>query len=568
MLQFALLIALPTPQAADVVYTARTAAPAVDIQVDDVLAHPRGGVVAVSGLRDSASFSSLFDTIRVQRLDENGDVLWTVDRAKPAGSDGFAPPRAVATPDGRIVLGLTLSTGFLAPSVREIVAYDVVGALDWEFDFAAPSGGAALVALGVLDSGEVVVGGRVGATFSSTPSAYVAAFDSATGQEIWDYTRPTEGRIAILAEGGGVSIGFGESPFSARIERLDASGALVYSRVEPVEFEGTVSPVASDASGAVLARVSWLGPDQWEKLSPGGAIVWSNRNLPIPDEAQTAGLLLADGGAVVAGGVASCCPTPDLTRVAGDGTITWTQALGSAGLSARPRVMDSPAGVFVVPGAFAQAGATDRTPGLDLVLSATGAALPPLVFAEAPTGMGDALGATLDSRGNTWVSARVGSTATLVEGRLYKLVLEGDPSSGLCNAAVPNSTGLRSRIRTAGSGQAARDNLTLAVDRLPASAAVLFLNARLAATIPNAGGSLGTLCLGSDVSRYVRPGEIRFTGPVGEASLQLRLPETPRGAGLAPVVAGQSFFFQAWHRDLVGGQQESNFTNAVRVDFF
>ena len=37
--------------------------------------------------------------------------------------------------------------------------------------------------------------------------------------------------------------------------------------------------------------------------------------------------------------------------------------------------------------------------------------------------------------------------------------------------------------------------------------------------------------------------------------------------GLVAVVPGQTWFFQAWHRDTVAGQSTSNFTDAVEMTF-
>jgi hypothetical protein len=41
------------------------------------------------------------------------------------------------------------------------------------------------------------------------------------------------------------------------------------------------------------------------------------------------------------------------------------------------------------------------------------------------------------------------------------------------------------------------------------------------------GGSLGALCLGGSIGRYVRPGELRTTGVTGFAALPLGLASTP-----------------------------------------
>ena len=39
--------------------------------------------------------------------------------------------------------------------------------------------------------------------------------------------------------------------------------------------------------------------------------------------------------------------------------------------------------------------------------------------------------------------------------------------------------------------------------------------------------------------------------------------DTPDGAGIVSVLAGETWRYQAWHRDTSGGAQTSNLTNAV-----
>ena len=53
----------------------------------------------------------------------------------------------------------------------------------------------------------------------------------------------------------------------------------------------------------------------------------------------------------------------------------------------------------------------------------------------------------------------------------------------------------------------------------------------------------------------------------GTAMLPLDVNNLPQPMGAVPAVLGESWAFQAWHRDMVLGLPTSNFTDGVRVDY-
>jgi hypothetical protein len=53
----------------------------------------------------------------------------------------------------------------------------------------------------------------------------------------------------------------------------------------------------------------------------------------------------------------------------------------------------------------------------------------------------------------------------------------------------------------------------------------------------------------------------------GSFQLQLDLTTTPTPTGSVSVAAGESWSFQAWHRDSAAGVATSNFTDATVVTF-
>lgn len=138
-------------------------------------------------------------------------------------------------------------------------------------------------------------------------------------------------------------------------------------------------------------------------------------------------------------------------------------------------------------------------------------------------------------------------------------------------AGEVNFTGIPAVLTVTGSPRAPgplspRGSMVLTASGVPAGQTVLFVNGTAADSVPGAGGSQGTLCLGGALSRYVGPGEIRFADGAGRARLPLDLSSTPVGNVIQTVTAGQTLLFQAWYRDSNPGPV-SNFTGAVEVTY-
>lgn len=152
----------------------------------------------------------------------------------------------------------------------------------------------------------------------------------------------------------------------------------------------------------------------------------------------------------------------------------------------------------------------------------------------------------------------------LTNARVRQYVEEAvEPSSLACAQTVPNSTGRTGKLQAFGSTDLARNDLSLLFHDLPPSQFVLLLDARAEATVPGAGGSLGTLCLGGPIGRFP---QIELSTGVGTVRRPLDLGQLPTPNALVPVQAGETWFFQGWHRDFAQGPT-SNFTDAVEVVF-
>jgi hypothetical protein len=131
-----------------------------------------------------------------------------------------------------------------------------------------------------------------------------------------------------------------------------------------------------------------------------------------------------------------------------------------------------------------------------------------------------------------------------------------------------NSTGTTGALLVSGSGFLSRNELALEASRLPLNSTLFFVTSLTQGNTLNPGNSSGRLCLGGSIGRFVGPGQIRNTSSTGTASLFVDLTQVPTPTGLIAVTSGQTWNYQAWHRDTgPGGASTSNFTNGSSVLF-
>ncbi|MEZ6014647.1 MAG: hypothetical protein R3F49_06015 [Planctomycetota bacterium] len=134
-----------------------------------------------------------------------------------------------------------------------------------------------------------------------------------------------------------------------------------------------------------------------------------------------------------------------------------------------------------------------------------------------------------------------------------------------CNAN-PNSTGQPGRLDASGSPFVADNHVAFLASGLPPSSFGFVIVSPNQAFVPFAGGSQGNLCVGLPVGRGVG-GVIFNTGTSGTGAARANLAQIPQPNGPVPVLPGDTYHFQAWHRDSVGGLSTSNFTDAVSITF-
>jgi uncharacterized membrane protein len=142
--------------------------------------------------------------------------------------------------------------------------------------------------------------------------------------------------------------------------------------------------------------------------------------------------------------------------------------------------------------------------------------------------------------------------------------LDGPIGAPYCTPGATNSTGVGARISAEGSLTAASNSLTLIADRLPLNSFGYFLNSETQTSMPNPGGSQGTLCLGGTVGRFLQ--QVQNSGATGTISIVVDLTNMPQPNGPVSVLGGQTWNFQAWYRD-ANPTVTSNFTDAVSISY-
>ncbi|MEM9382545.1 MAG: hypothetical protein AAGB93_21510, partial [Planctomycetota bacterium] len=85
----------------------------------------------------------------------------------------------------------------------------------------------------------------------------------------------------------------------------------------------------------------------------------------------------------------------------------------------------------------------------------------------------------------------------------------GGIGTSYCGPAVPNSSGASAVITLTGSPIVSLNSVTATVNSMPTAAFGFFLASQTQGFIPQPGGSLGNLCLGGSIGRYVGPGQIQ-----------------------------------------------------------
>jgi hypothetical protein len=163
----------------------------------------------------------------------------------------------------------------------------------------------------------------------------------------------------------------------------------------------------------------------------------------------------------------------------------------------------------------------------------------------------------------------VGLTSTLVHAGPALSIFEAPAPTTIgtnyCAANV-NSTGVTGSLIGSGSDVVVDNDFHLEASTLPLNAFGYFVTSQVQGFVQNPGGSSGNLCLGGSIGRFLQ--QIQNTGSTGGFTIQADLTAFPSpSSGGVPVAAGETWSFQAWHRDAIGGIATSNFTVGLEVLF-
>jgi hypothetical protein len=187
------------------------------------------------------------------------------------------------------------------------------------------------------------------------------------------------------------------------------------------------------------------------------------------------------------------------------------------------------------------------------------------IYVAEDRGGADATLATVDPA--TGMRTNVGAMTGYDSIQGLAVVAGGNVGVVYCTPSVPNSTGASATAYLLGSVIVAANDLTVGAADLPPNAFGYFLTSRQSDFVPLPGGSMGNLCLGGAIGRYVGPGQIQQADANGTIELALDLTAMPQPQGFVPAMIAQRWNFQAWYRDAIGGTATSNFTDGVYVVF-
>lgn len=146
----------------------------------------------------------------------------------------------------------------------------------------------------------------------------------------------------------------------------------------------------------------------------------------------------------------------------------------------------------------------------------------------------------------------------------------GDCGPGIgdlyCSPNVVNSTGASAQIEARGSALLVDADYRLLASSLPTNTLGYFLCSEAAGFVFQPGGSQGNLCLSGSIGRVVG-GQVLNSGFVGGFAVDVDLTSLPQPQGNVAVMSGETWHFQAWFRDAIGGQATSNFTDGWVTTF-
>ncbi len=136
---------------------------------------------------------------------------------------------------------------------------------------------------------------------------------------------------------------------------------------------------------------------------------------------------------------------------------------------------------------------------------------------------------------------------------------------GFCDGQTANSTGVAGTLTAFGSELVSLNQVELQGAQLPTSQFAMLLGSRTFGSPMPLAGSPGLLCLTGGIGRYQGPGQIMNSGPAGALTFELDLSALSLPNGPVMGIPGETWSFQAWHRDTLAGTATSQLTTGVAL---
>ncbi|MEL6904566.1 MAG: hypothetical protein AAFU73_22570 [Planctomycetota bacterium] len=146
----------------------------------------------------------------------------------------------------------------------------------------------------------------------------------------------------------------------------------------------------------------------------------------------------------------------------------------------------------------------------------------------------------------------------------YTLKIGPRLGTPFCESATPNGTGAIGTLDAWGSTSVAANDVEFRARNVSPFSYGVFL-ASLTQTPPTPVAN-GVLCLDLAIGQYHHVGEVWVANGL-DLVRQIDLQSIPSEAGSVAVVAGESWSFQAWHRDFDDAGRTANFTTGVQITF-
>ncbi len=262
----------------------------------------------------------------------------------------------------------------------------------------------------------------------------------------------------------------------------------------------------------------------------------------------------------------------DVVAAAGDDTFLGLNAaaifLNQAGTFSGP--INVPTGGMdsddVILGDFSGDGALDlavsnqNSGNISVMENAGGGTFAAAIFLPAGASPGDLVAADFDGNGGLDLGALNRQAAGV---NLYLNAMGGsDPIGTNYCGANANTTGQGAVLSASGSNTVAANNLTLTCSQMPVGEFAFFITSQTQGLVANPGGSQGNLCLGGMIGRMNT--SILQSDATGQVSQGIDLTSLPTPGTPVAAMAGETWNFQCWFRDGVGG---SNFSDGYSIAF-